>query len=236
MDVNLESFALHLPEYLVARHGSQSDDWTFSETKRFLSGCIKIRMGRCLSIELAVTHCSSWQRFAWQQYRYKGTVAGEVRFLSCRSLSARHCWIHSSGKERSCVGCAVPCLIKKERDHEKKIYFKSKSDCAAILTNLSPGCSVCRTYLSFDLAFVCLSIPPILAPSPPLRRPRIRLVRLGKIEGRNRQLESDRVAVGEGWPCDWAIKPEGLISLVWRCSLAAAEIPTVLSILSAEYR
>lgn len=174
---------MHPPEYLVARHGSQSDDWTSSETKRLLSGCINIRMGRCLSIELAVTHCSSRQRFAWQQSRYEGTVAGEVRFLTFRSLSARHCRTHSSGNERSCVGSAVPCLIK---TITKQNNFKSKIDCAATWTNLSPGCSVCRTYLSLDLAFVFLSIPPILAPSPPLRRPRILLVRHGKIEGRNR--------------------------------------------------
>lgn len=159
MDVNLESFALHLPEYLVARHGSQSDDWTFSETKRFLSGCIKIRMGRCLSIELAVTHCSSWQRFAWQQYRYKGTVAGEVRFLSCRSLSARHCWIHSSGKERSCVGCAVPCLIKKEREIMKKIYILKAKATARLFwrTSHQAALSVALISASIWRLYVCPS-------------------------------------------------------------------------------
>lgn len=62
------------------------------------------------------------------------------------------------------------------------------------------------------------------------------MARSGEIEGRNQKLESDRVAVREGWPCDWTVESAGLISLVWRREEAAAEMPTVLSIWSSEYR
>lgn len=62
------------------------------------------------------------------------------------------------------------------------------------------------------------------------------MARCGEIEGRSRQLESDGVAVREGWPRDWTIESVVLISLVRRREEAAAQMLTLLSIWSAERR
>lgn len=88
------------------------------------------------------------------------------------------------------------------------------------------GRRVCRTYLGFDLPLLCLSIPPILAPSPPLRRPRLWLVRSAEIEGRSRysnligwRRERAGSAIGQLNQRGWRYWPETLRRLPLRCRM-----------------